>query len=61
MQGLTDADLNVMIEEAADQAEAFLSTELSYLVESPVIQFDSYSQSLQSYIQSRSTRHNQRM
>jgi hypothetical protein len=42
MQGLTDADLNVMIEEAADQAEAFLSTELSYLVESPVIQFDSY-------------------
>jgi len=43
MQGLTDADLNVMIEEAADQAEAFLSTELAYLVESPVIQFDAYS------------------
>jgi hypothetical protein len=42
MQGLTDADLNVMIDEAVDQAEAFLSTELSYLVESPVIQFDSY-------------------
>ena len=42
MQGLTDADLNVMIDEAVDQAEAFLSTELSYLVESPVIEFDSY-------------------
>ena len=42
MQGLNDADLNVMIEEAAEQAEAFLSTELSYLVESPVITFDSY-------------------
>ena len=42
MQGLTDADISTMIEEAADQAEAFLSTELAYLVESPVIQFDSY-------------------
>jgi len=42
MQGLTDADISTMIEDAADQAEAFLSTELAYLVESPVIQFDSY-------------------
>lgn len=41
-QGLTDADLSAMIDDAADQAQAFLSTEQSYLVESPVIQFDSY-------------------
>ena len=36
MQGLTDSDINEMIDEAANQAEAFLSTELAYLVESPV-------------------------
>ena len=41
-QGLTDADLSAMIDDAADQAQAFLATEQSYLVESPVIQFDSY-------------------
>ena len=41
-QGLTDSDLNAMIDDAADQAQAFLATEQSYLVESPVIQFDSY-------------------
>ena len=43
MQGLDGRRYKrTMIEEAADQAEAFLSTELAYLVESPVIQFDSY-------------------
>ncbi len=41
-QGLTDADLSAMIDDAAEQAQAFLATEQSYLVESPVIQFDSY-------------------
>jgi hypothetical protein len=41
-QGLTDSDLSAMIDDAADQAQAFLATEQSYLVESPVIQFDSY-------------------
>jgi hypothetical protein len=42
MQGLTDSDLNKMYDEAIDQAEAFLATEQSYLMESPVIKFDSY-------------------
>jgi hypothetical protein len=41
-QGLTDSDLSAMIDDAADQAQAFLATEQSFLVESPVIQFDSY-------------------
>ena len=41
-QGLTDSDLSAMIDDAAEQAQAFLATEQSFLVESPVIQFDSY-------------------
>jgi len=50
-QGLTDADLSVMIDDAADQAQAFLATEQSYLVESPVIQFDSYAMTPNLYSQ----------
>lgn len=42
-QGLTDGDIDEMINDAEAQAQAFISTEQSYLVENPVIQFDTYS------------------
>jgi len=42
MMGLTDADVNAMIDEAEGQAQAFLATEQSYLVESSVVKFESY-------------------
>ena len=42
-QGLTDGDIDAMINDAEAQAQAFISTEQSYLVENPAIQFDTYS------------------
>ena len=51
MQGLNDADVSAMIDDAAAQAEALLSTELSYLVESPVVKFDSYAMTPNLYSQ----------
>lgn len=42
-QGLTDGDIDSMIDEAEAQAQAFISTEQSYLVENPAIKFDTYS------------------
>ncbi|NCW70228.1 MAG: hypothetical protein EBV86_17015 [Marivivens sp.] len=43
LQGLTDGDIDAMINEAEGQAQAFLATEQQYLVENAAIKFDSYS------------------
>ena len=40
--GLTDGDIDVMINDAEAQAQAFISAEQSYLVENPAIKFDTY-------------------
>jgi len=42
--GLTDADINAMVEDAEAQARAFLSTEQSYLVETAAVKFESYAE-----------------
>lgn len=49
--GLTDADVNAMIDDAEAQAQAFLSTEQSYLVETGVVKFESYETSPYLYSQ----------
>lgn len=45
LHGLTDSDINAMIDEAEAQAQAFLSAEQSYLIENPVVSFDQYASS----------------
>ena len=50
-QGLSQADLSEIIDEAEQQVAAFLSAEQSYLVESPVVKFESYSESPTLYSQ----------
>lgn len=42
-QGLTDSDIDAMINDAEEQIQSFISAEQQYLVENPVISFDSYS------------------
>ena len=42
--GLTDADINAMVDDAEAQAQAFLSTEQSYLVETAAVKFESYAE-----------------
>ena len=42
-QGYTQSDIEVMIDEAEAQAQNFLSSEQSYLVESSAVKFDNYS------------------
>ena len=49
--GLTDADVNLMIDDAEAQAQAFLATEQSYLVETGVVKFESYETSPYLYSQ----------
>ena len=49
--GLTDSDVNTMIDEAEDQAQAFLSAEQSYLIENGVVTFDSYAAAPNLYAQ----------
>jgi hypothetical protein len=49
--GLTDADITAMIDDAEAQAQAFLSTEQSYLVETAAVKFDSYAQQPNLYAQ----------
>lgn len=51
MAGLTDADVSAMIDEAESQAQAFLATEQSYLVENDVVSFSSYEASPYLYSQ----------
>ena len=41
-QGLTDGDIDAMIDDAEEQARAFISTEQSYLVESGAVKFETY-------------------
>jgi hypothetical protein len=42
MLGLTDGDIDVMINDAEAQAQAFISAEQSYLVENAAVSFDTY-------------------
>ena len=51
MQGLTDSDINAMIDEAEAQAQAFLSAEQSYLIDNPVVSFDQYAATPNLYAQ----------
>jgi len=41
--GLTDGDIDAMINDAEGQAKALLATEQSYLVENPAVKFETYS------------------
>ena len=50
-QGLTDADINAMIDEAEAQAQAFLAAEQSYLIDNPVVSFETYSAAPNLYAQ----------
>jgi hypothetical protein len=50
-QGLTDSDINAMIDEAEAQAQAFLSAEQSYLIDNPVVSFETYSAAPNLYAQ----------
>ena len=40
--GLTDSDIDAMVEDAEGQAQAFISAEQSYLVENGAVSFDTY-------------------
>jgi len=40
--GLSDGDIDAMINDAEAQAQAFVSAEQSYLVENPAVKFDTY-------------------
>ena len=51
MAGLTDADINTMVDEAESQAQAFLAAEQSYLVENNVVSFDNYAAAPNLYAQ----------
>lgn len=51
MQGLTDSDINAMIDDAEAQAQAFLSAEQSYLIDNPVVSFDQYASAPNLYAQ----------
>ena len=51
MHGLTDADINAMIDEAEAQAQAFLSAEQAYLIDNPVVSFDQYASAPNLYAQ----------
>jgi hypothetical protein len=42
MLGLTDGDIDVMVNDAEAQAQAFISAEQSYLVENAAVSFDTY-------------------
>ena len=49
--GLTDGDIDAMIEDAEAQAQAFISAEQSYLVENSAISFDTYASQPNLYAQ----------
>ena len=42
LHGLTDSDINAMIDDAEAQAQAFLSAQQAYLIDNPVVSFDQY-------------------
>lgn len=43
--GLTDGDIDAMVDDAEAQAQAFISAEQSYLVENSAVKFDTYAES----------------
>ena len=43
--GLTDGDIDAMVGDAEEQAQAFLSAEQGYLVENPAVRFEHYAAS----------------
>ena len=49
--GLTDADIDAMVDDAEGQAQAFLAAEQSYLVENDAVKFESYETSPYLYSQ----------
>ncbi len=51
LQGLSDSDINAMIDEAEAQAQAFLSAEQAYLIDNPVVSFDQYAATPNLYAQ----------
>jgi hypothetical protein len=51
LAGLTDADINAMVDEAESQAQAFLAAEQSYLIENEVVSFDNYAAAPNLYAQ----------
>jgi hypothetical protein len=51
LAGMTDADINAMVDEAEHQAQAFLSAEQAYLIENDVVSFDNYAASPYLYSQ----------
>ena len=51
LAGLTDADINAMVDEAESQAQAFLAAEQSYLIENDVVTFDNYAAAPNLYAQ----------
>ena len=51
LAGLTDADINAMVDEAESQAQAFLAAEQSYLIENDVVSFDNYAAAPNLYAQ----------
>jgi len=51
LAGLSDADINTMVDEAESQAQAFLSAEQSYLIENNVVSFDNYAAAPNLYAQ----------
>jgi hypothetical protein len=51
LHGLSDSDINAMIDEAEAQAQAFLSAEQAYLIDNPVVSFDQYAATPNLYAQ----------
>jgi len=51
LQGLSDSDINAMIDEAEAQAQAFLAAEQAYLIDNPVVSFDQYAATPNLYAQ----------
>ena len=51
LHGLSDSDINAMIDDAEAQAQAFLSAEQAYLIDNPVVSFDQYAATPNLYAQ----------
>lgn len=51
LHGLSDSDINAMIDDAEAQAQAFLSAEQAYLIDNPVVTFDQYAATPNLYAQ----------
>lgn len=49
LQGLSDGDIDSMIDDAEAQAQAFISAEQSYLVENAAVKFESYGSAVSNF------------